>query len=71
MLWELHLKNSFKGIVKGTMTVADAFRNMLNRIADYFLDTAARMMANQMQQGLLGLFSNLFSLWSTFKRCSR
>ena len=43
------------------MTVADAFRNMLNRIADYFLDTAARMMANQMQQGILGLFSNLFS----------
>ena len=33
---------------------------MLNRIADHFLDTAARMMANQLQQGLLGLLSNIF-----------
>ena len=57
-------EESFKGIVKGTMTVADAFRNMLNRIADHFLDTAARMLANQFQQGILGLFGNLFS--STF-----
>ena len=54
-------EESFKGVIKGTMTVADAFRNMLNKIADYFLDTAARMMANQLQQGILGLFSNLFS----------
>ena len=57
-------EDSFKGIIKGTMTVADAFRNMLNKIADYFIDTAARMMANQLQQGILGLFGNLFS--STF-----
>ena len=57
-------ESSFKGIIKGTMTVADAFRNMLNRIADHFLDTAARMLANQFQQGILGLFGNLFS--STF-----
>jgi phage-related minor tail protein len=42
------------------MSVSDAFRNMLNRIADHFLDTAARMMANQLQQGLLGLLSNIF-----------
>ena len=54
-------EESFKGIIKGTMTVADAFRNMLNRIADHFLDAAARMMANQLQQGILGLFSNMFS----------
>ena len=51
-------EESFKGIIKGTMTVGDAFRNMLNRMADHFLDTAAKMMANQFQQGLLGLFSN-------------
>ena len=57
-------EDSFKGIIRGTMTVADAFRNMLNKIADYFIDTAARMMANQLQQGILGLFGNLFS--STF-----
>ena len=54
-------EDSFKGIIKGTMTVSDAFRNMLNRIADHFIDTAARMMANQFQQGILGLFGNLFS----------
>ena len=54
-------ENSFKGIIKGTMTVADAFRNMLNRIADHFLDTAARMLANQFQQGILGLLGGLFN----------
>jgi len=54
-------ESSFKGIIRGTMTVADAFRNMLNRIADHFLDTAARMLANQFQQGLLRLFSGLFN----------
>ena len=54
-------EDSFKGIIKGTMTVADAFRNMLNKIADVFLDTAARMLANQFQQGLLGLIGSIFS----------
>ena len=47
-------EESFKGIIKGTMTVADAFRNMLNKIADYFLDTAARMLANSLQRSILG-----------------
>ena len=59
-------EESFKGIIKGTMSVSDAFRNMLNRIADHFLDTAARMMANQLQQSLLGMFSNMFNFGSTF-----
>ena len=54
-------EDSFKGIIKGTMTVADAFRNMLNKIADHFIDTAARMLANQFQQGILSLFGGLFS----------
>ena len=54
-------EESFKGIIKGTMTVQEAFRSMLNRIADHFLDAAARMAATQIQQGFLGLFSNLFS----------
>ena len=48
---------SFKGIIKGTMSVGDAFRNMLNRMADHFLDMAAQMMANQFQQGILGLIA--------------
>tara|TARA_B100002019_G_scaffold204963_1_gene177775 strand:- start:218 stop:2221 length:2004 start_codon:yes stop_codon:yes gene_type:complete len=49
-------EDSFKGIIKGTMTVADAFRNMLNRIADFFLDTAAQLAATQLQRSILGLF---------------
>ncbi len=54
-------EDSFKGIIKGTMSVQDAFRNMLNRIADHFLDTAARMAAAQIQKGFLGLFTNMFN----------
>ena len=52
--------DSFKGIIKGTMTVTDAFRNMLNKIADYFLDTAAQLAAMQLQKGFLGLLGNMF-----------
>ena len=54
-------EESFKGIIKGTMTVQEAFRNMLDRIADHFLDTAARMAATKLQEGFLGLFSNMFN----------
>ena len=54
-------EESFKGVIKGTMTVQEAFRNMLNRIADHFLDTAAKIAANQLQKGFLGLFSNMFN----------
>ena len=59
-------EESFKGIIKGTMSVSDAFRNMLNRIADHFLDTAAKMLANQFQRGILGLFSNMFGGFNAF-----
>ena len=55
-------EDSFKGIIKGTMSVSDAFRSMLNRIADYFLDTAAQLLALQVQKSFLGLFSNMFTL---------
>jgi len=51
---------SFKGIIKGTMSVADAFRSMFMRIADHFLDMAAQMMAAQISRGFLGLFGNAF-----------
>ena len=54
-------EESFKGVIKGTMTVTDAFRNMLNRIADFFLDTAAQLAATQLQKGILGLFGNMFN----------
>jgi len=59
-------EDSFKGIIKGTMSVQEAFRSMLNRIADHFLDAAARMAATQIQQGFLGLFSNMFNFGGGF-----
>ena len=42
------------------MSVADAFRNMTSRIADYFLDMAAQMMATQISKGILGMFGSMF-----------
>ena len=53
-------QESFKGIIRGTMSVGDAFRNMFMRIADHFLDMAAQMMAAQISRGFLGLFGNMF-----------
>ena len=52
---------SFKGIIKGTMSVQEAFANMFGRIADHFLDMAAQMAAAQLQKGFLSMFSNLFT----------
>ena len=51
-------QESFKGIIKGTMSVQDAFRNMFNRIADHFLDMAAQILANRLQRGLIGFIGN-------------
>ena len=48
-------ESSFAGIIKGTMTVADAFRNMLNAMVNHFIQSAAKMAANQFQQSLLGM----------------
>lgn len=45
-------ETSFKGIIKGTMSISDAFRNMFSRIADHYLDMAARMLAIQFQKEL-------------------
>ena len=59
---KLSFQDSFKGIVRGTMSVTDAFRNMLNRIADYFLDLAAQVMALGIQKSFLGLFQNMFNI---------
>lgn len=47
---------SFKGVIKGTMSVQQAFANMFSRIADHFLDMAARMMANRMMFNLLKMW---------------
>ena len=47
---------SFKGLIKGTVSVEQAFANMFNRIGDHFLDMAARMIVWQIKMKLLGIF---------------
>ena len=49
---------SFKGIVKGSMTAQDALRNLFQRTADAFLDMAAQMIAKQIQMKILGIGLN-------------
>ena len=51
---------SFKGIIKGTMSVGEAFRSMFMRIADHFLDMAAQMASAAISKGFLGLFASSF-----------
>jgi len=53
-------EESFKGIVKGSMTAQDALRNLFMRTADAFLDMAAQMIAKQIQMQLLGIGLNFF-----------
>jgi hypothetical protein len=53
-------QTSFEGVIRGTMSVGDAFRNMFNSIVDHFIKSAAQMAANQFQQGLLGMFGGMF-----------
>ena len=51
---------SFKGIVKGSMSAQDALRNLFQRTADHFLDMAAQILAAQVRSGIMGLFANSF-----------
>ena len=51
---------SFKGIVKGSMTAQDALRNLFMRTADAFLDMAAQLIAKQIQMKILGIGLNFF-----------
>ena len=46
---------SFKGIVKGSMTAQQALANMFQRVADAFLNMAAQMIAKQIQMKILGI----------------
>jgi len=52
--------DSFKGIVKGSMTAQEALRNLFQRTADHFLDMAAQILAAQVRAGIMGIFSNAF-----------
>ena len=51
---------SFKGIVKGSMTAQEALRNLFMRTADAFLDMAAQMIAKQIQMKILGIGLRFF-----------
>ncbi len=51
---------SFKGIIKGSMTAQDALRNLFMRTADAFLDMAAQMIAKQIQMKILGIGLRFF-----------
>ena len=51
---------SFKGIVKGSMTAQEALRNLFMRTADAFLDMAAQLIAKQIQMRILGIGLNFF-----------
>ena len=48
---------SFKGIVRGSMSAQDALRNLFQRTADAFLDMAAQILAAQIRAGIMGLFN--------------
>jgi len=51
---------SFKGIVKGSMTAQEALRNLFMKTADAFLDMAAQMIAKQIEMKILGIGLNFF-----------
>ena len=51
---------SFKGIIKGSMTAQDALRNLFMRTADAFLDMAAQMIAQQIRMKILGIGLRFF-----------
>ncbi len=52
---------SFKGLIKGSMTAQEALRNLFQRTADHFLDMAAQMLAAQIRSGIFGLFKNFLT----------
>ena len=55
---------SFKGIVKGSMSAQEALRNLFMRTADHFLDMAAQMIAKQIQMSILGIGFKFFGGYS-------
>ena len=51
---------SFKGLIKGSMSAQEALRNLFMRTADHFLDMAAQMIAKQIQMQILGIGFKFF-----------
>jgi len=55
---------SFKGLIKGSMSAQEALRNLFMRTADHFLDMAAKMIAKQIQMQILGIGFKFFGGYS-------
>ena len=62
---------SFKGIIRGSMTAQQALRNLFQRTADHFLDMAAQMLAAQIRSGIFGIFKSFMGLGSLGNPLSR
>ena len=58
------MTNAFKSVIDGTKSVEDAFADMLQSIANRFLDMAMEILQDAITKQLMNLFSNL--LGSTF-----
>jgi len=51
---------SFKGLIRGSMSAQEALANLFSRTADHFADMAAQMIAKQIQMKILGIALNFF-----------
>jgi len=53
---------SFKDVIKGSMTAQEALANFFQKTSDHFLDMAAQIAATKLQEGFLSIFSNMFKI---------
>ena len=51
---------SFKGLIRGSMSAQEALANLFSRTADHFADMAAQIIAKQIQMKILGIALNFF-----------
>ena len=54
-------RESFKGLITGSMSAQEALANLFQRTADHFADMAAQMIAKQIQMQVLGIALNFVS----------
>jgi len=51
---------SFRGLIRGSMSAQEALANLFQRTADHFADMAAEIIAKQIQMKILGIALNFF-----------
>ncbi len=51
---------SFKGLIRGSMSAQEALANLFQRTADHFADMAAQIIAKQIQMKILGIGLSFF-----------